>query len=39
MALLHEEEDYHNHEDKKKEHGVEDKYCRNLKRQITLVSP
>ena len=26
MALLREEEDYHNHRDEKKEHGTEDRY-------------
>ena len=26
MALLHEEEDDHNHKDKKKEQGTEDRY-------------
>ena len=26
MALLHEEEDDHNHKDEKKEHGAEDRY-------------
>jgi len=26
MALLHEEEDNHNHKDKKKEQGAEDRY-------------
>ena len=26
MAFLHEEEDNHNHKDKKKEHGTEDRY-------------
>jgi len=26
MALLHEEEDDHNHKDENKEHGVEDRY-------------
>ena len=36
MALLHEEEDDHNHKDEKKEHGADT--CRNLKRHIPLVS-
>ena len=38
MALLHEEEDDHNHKDEKKDHGAEDTYSSESKRHIPLVS-
>ena len=37
MAFLHKEDD-HSHSEEKKEHSAEDKYRRNLKRYIPLVS-